>query len=483
MCKAFVEVPGKVWLILIVGVCLGWLSPNPALTSASLLILPILVFPLWLKGAPPALSFILFYQWLEATLKVFSADLGGESVRGMIKMGSEENSWFIYSAGINKALWLALGGLLSLAVGMRLGIVGLAKNHEKKIRIERSETQPVRKLFILYVVASIVTVPLIHLGWRFASLFQILLALTCVKWVIFFLLAYAILERKKGYGFLLITFLLEISAGFLTYFAQFKSVFFLLAVVFLTLNFRFREKHILIASAVLSMALLLGSAWSIIKHDFRAFLDERAVESKASLSLEAKIEKMSSLIAGLDGQRMRRGTEILTERIAYVDYFARVLDMVPRSIPYENGYLWKKALVHVVTPRILFPDKPSLTPDSDITRKYTGIRVAGGELGGGTSIGIGYFAESYVDFGVPGMFLPLFLIGLLQGLIYRHLVSKTKTSVFGYAVATAIILFSGTSIATSSAKVLGGTVMNFIVLAIFSKLFEKQFVRRIVITS
>ena len=54
MFKAYVEVPGKVWLILIVGVSLGWFSPNPALTSASLLILPILVFPLWLKGTSRA---------------------------------------------------------------------------------------------------------------------------------------------------------------------------------------------------------------------------------------------------------------------------------------------------------------------------------------------------------------------------------------------------------------------------------------------
>ena len=481
MSKAYVEVPGTIWLVIIMGAAQGWLSPNPALTSASLLILPLLVFSLWLKEAPPVLSFLLFFQWLEVTLKLFNFDFIGESVRGMIRVGTEENPLFIYSTEINKALWLALGGLLSLTAGMRLGIAGMAKGHEKKILFEKSETLPVRKLFILYVAFSVISIPLIHLGWRFESLLQILIALTNVKWVIFFLLAYSVLERKKEYGFLIVTFLLEISTGFLSYFAQFKNIFFITAVVFLTINYRFKAKHILVAMAFFLLALLLGSAWSIIKKDYRLFLDEAQIR-QSSPSLLARAEKMSGLIAGLNHQRLKKGAELLTERIAYVDYFAQVLQMVPRWVPHEDGQLWKGALRHVMTPRILFSDKASLASDSDITRKYTGIRVAGGEMGGGTSIGIGYFAESYVDFGVPLMFLPLFLMGFLQGFAYRRLIGKAKTRVFGYAVATAALLFSGVSIATSSAKVLGGTVMNFVILAIFSRLFERKFTRHIVIT-
>lgn len=483
MSKAFVEVPGKVWLVILIGVGLGWLSSNPALTSASLLILPLLVFPLWLKEAPPVLSLLLFFQWIEVTLKIFGADLAGHTVQGIISMGTEENPIFIYSKEINKALWLALGGLLSLAVGMRLGIAGMGKRHEQRVRMERIQPFSIRKLFMLYVVTLVASVPLTYLAWRFLPLSQILLALMNIKWAIFFLLGYSVWQRKKEHHFLIIAFLLEIITGFLAYFAQFKNAIFLLGVIFLTLHFRFRAKHILVASMVFLTALLLGSVWSIVKGDYRTFLDEAAVQSTGSVPLGARIEKMSSLIAGLNGPRLRRGAELLTERIAYVDFFAQVLQFVPRWIPYEQGRLWKRALHHVVIPRLFFPDKPSLMSDSDITRRYTGIRVAGGELGGNTSIGIGYFAESYVDFGTKGMFLPLFLMGLFQGFIYRYFVLKTRTKIFGYAVVVAALLFTGASIATNSTKLLGGTLMNFIIMAIFAKLFEKQFIRHTVLTS
>ena len=130
-------------------------------------------------------------------------------------------------------------------------------------------------------------------------------------------------------------------------------------------------------------------------------------------------------------------------------------------------------------PRLFFPDKPNIVPDSDITRKYTKIEVSGGERGGSTSIGIGYFAESYVDFGPKFMFIPIFLLGILEGWIYRYFISKSKTAVVGGALATAALLFSGGSIATSSTKVLGGVLTNFIVLALVLKLFERPFIKRL----
>jgi hypothetical protein len=60
--------------------------------------------------------------------------------------------------------------------------------------------------------------------------------------------------------------------------------------------------------------------------------------------------------------------------------------------------MWS-ALKHLVTPRVLFPDKGILASDSEFVRKYTGIPVAGADQN--TSIAFGYAAESYIDFGIP----------------------------------------------------------------------------------
>src|SRR5262249_42442091 len=71
---------------------------------------------------------------------------------------------------------------------------------------------------------------------------------------------------------------------------------------------------------------------------------------------------------------------------------------------------------HIVTPRVFFPDKPELPSDSDSVRKYANVRVAGRE--NDTSIAFGYSIESYIDFGVPLMFVPVFLFGVFVGTCY-----------------------------------------------------------------
>src|SRR5207247_92942 len=103
----------------------------------------------------------------------------------------------------------------------------------------------------------------------------------------------------------------------------------------------------------------------------------------------------------------------LVARIDSIWQFSLVLERVPREIPHENGKLTSRAIKHVLTPRILFPNKPSLGTDSWLPIYYAGISV-----GEGTSVGIGYMAEFYVDFGYPGMFLPLLAYGVMLGGFY-----------------------------------------------------------------
>ena len=116
--------------------------------------------------------------------------------------------------------------------------------------------------------------------------------------------------------------------------------------------------------------------------------------------------------------------------MSYVQYFALTMVNVPTSMPYEHGALWAGAIRHIVTPRIFFPNKAVLD-DSERASLYTGMAVAGAEQG--TSIGIGYMAESYVDFGPIGMFLPILFLGIFYGLMYRYfvIVSRTHFSVVG----------------------------------------------------
>jgi hypothetical protein len=56
----------------------------------------------------------------------------------------------------------------------------------------------------------------------------------------------------------------------------------------------------------------------------------------------------------------------------------------------------------------------------------------------GTSIAFGYAAESYLDFGIPWMFLPVFMFALAMGLVYRVVSVRIKhlDLMAGYATVT-----------------------------------------------
>ena len=122
-------------------------------------------------------------------------------------------------------------------------------------------------------------------------------------------------------------------------------------------------------------------------------------------------------------------------------------------------------------PRILFPNKPALE-DSAITSLYTGIEVAG--AGEGTSIGIGYMAESYVDFGPVWMFAPILLLGLFYGLIYRFFVLRVRYKILGSAIASSILVFGAYTIETSNVKTVGGNVSVLLVMSCFYFLFARK---------
>jgi hypothetical protein len=87
-------------------------------------------------------------------------------------------------------------------------------------------------------------------------------------------------------------------------------------------------------------------------------------------------------------------------------------------MPHEHGAMSQRAVGHVIKPRLLFPDKPDLGGDSWLVRTYTGRRAS---EEGGTSVGLGYMAQLYIDYGSAGMVAGLFVYGAYLGLLLRLL--------------------------------------------------------------
>jgi hypothetical protein len=127
----------------------------------------------------------------------------------------------------------------------------------------------------------------------------------------------------------------------------------------------------------------------------------------------------------------------------------------------QDGLIWRRAVENLI-PRLFWPGKPVLN-DSDITRAYTGIMVAGANEG--TSIGIGYMAESYVDFGPVGMFVPILLLGVLWGAIYAYFLSRPHPAAVNCAFA-AVALMDTVGYESSATKIVAGLVLRLLFLGL-----------------
>ena len=130
-------------------------------------------------------------------------------------------------------------------------------------------------------------------------------------------------------------------------------------------------------------------------------------------------------------------------------------------------------------PRGLFPNKPTLGGDSWLVWTYAGLPVAGDAQG--TSIGLGYMAEFYIDFGVPLMFVPLFLFGILLGLIYRAFLIFSPSLDIYNAVVISVFLAHFSTYDAEIAKMLGAIAMKSVVYSVLLRFAGRWLHRALIV--
>jgi hypothetical protein len=444
------------WITVAVIASLGAASHNPILTPASMLLWPLLIYLTWRSGEPPALMFVVAMHWLQAAAAIFYTDFFSASLADAF--GGIE---------LESATWLSLCGVLALAVGMRLGLLRAAPSRGEEIAAEGARID-IGKAFTAYGIAFVLSFGCAIAAARIPGISQPLIMLGAVKWVFVFIVGYAVLEQRRGYLLLGLVVTLELGVGFLGFFASFKSVFFVLFVALVTSPLALRGRRLLLLTSTALLLLLLGTVWTAVKSDYREFLNQGFRSQEVLVPVEERVGKLGDLLDGFNAQQLGEGFQTMILRISYVQFFALTIKNVPANLPYENGALWADAIKHVLTPRLFFPDKAAID-DSARTSLYTGMDVAGAEQG--TSIGIGYFAESYVDFGPTGMFIPIALVGAGLGCMYRMLVIKARYKLIGGAIVTSITVFGASTIETSNMKVIGGVLTMFLVMGSLYWLF------------
>lgn len=459
---SWLRTPVPLWIYALCWVALlpVILGENPGLAILGGVIASLLPMILWRHGEVPTLLWVCLWQLGQAFIPVLQAELAGVSL-GRYAGGEEFES----------AAQLSLLGVFCFAGGAALAARWVAPARQTPQWSELRALLPKRLVFVWLVLSlSLVTVSTLLQG---SGILQIVQPLLYIYLGAILLLFQYVLFTQQQWIWAWFALGTEIVMGFLGYFGGFKTVIFLFVLASVTFADRRRKVWAQVA-AMLLLAVGLGNFWQAIKSDYRRFVGGGEEGQVVNVSLSERLGYLQNALDAMSWETYRETMDSTLERIGYITYFGHCLRNVPAGVPHSDGRLWREAVAHVFMPRILFPNKQEFN-DSDRTNEFTGVSVA--DVTQGTSIGIGYVGESYVDFGVPGMFVPIFMFGVAVGAGYGLLVRLAPNPLIGAAFGTAMLMRSGFLLESSNAKMLGGLVITVGVYVVVLKLFGKPLMR------
>jgi hypothetical protein len=446
----------RIAIICGLGAVLSLFASNPLLTASGILVLPLLFVLLWRPDEPPSLLFAAAFQWVQVFVPVMQANIHGEPMRG--EVGPE----------LEMAAWLGLGTIVMLAVGMRIGRGKRSIANRVQLKEEVAELSPGR-LLVAYALALGVPTITAAVAGVVPGLLQALLGLSLLRLMVVFLVFWSAANEPRFRRVALAILGCEIVLGFGGFFSTFKTSIFLAIIV--ALGNQVRAKRVLRpAIALLALALLLTTYWQAIKNDYRAFLNQGTRMQAVLVSPTERVEFLVGKTLDLTWADMADGFDRGVDRLGYLHFFGLTIQHVPAHVPYQHGRLWTGAILHVLTPRLFFSEKGFIS-DSARTTEFTGVRVATEEEG--TTISLGYAAESYVDFGPVLMFAPIFALGVFFGWAYCWLATRSANLLLGLSAATTLLVGEAILFAASNIKLMGGYLTNLIVLSLVLTLWSK----------
>ena len=397
---------------------------------------------------PPVLALALTYQWMQVTIGLFYSTATGEELEAM------------YQTDWQRMMLIGLGWVTGLAVAMFYGIV-LTRQ-----RIAPSPDAPVRAvsakvLYIAYGGSLLLTGVVQELAWKYPMFTQAILAITFTHLGLLFVLTRRFTRPRFQWEKLAILMAIEVAIGFTGYFAGFREPIIMAGIAILEVFDRRDLRHWAFAGMLAVVLGLSSLIWMSVRGQIRQEIDDELLSN----SRIERFDRARTLSTGLLTQAAadyRESATRLIDRLWAIKYPGMALDRVPSSVPHTDGDLMWEAVTHLVTPRFLYPDKPELISDSELVRKYAGANVAGSESN--TSIAFGYAAESYVDYGLPWMFVPAIVWGFLLGVAFQFWQSVIRHRELAVAVTTVMFWLALYLFERSWAKTLGGTVTLMVYL-------------------
>jgi hypothetical protein len=187
--------------------------------------------------------------------------------------------------------------------------------------------------------------------------------------------------------------------------------------------------------AKLGLALILALMSTVllqyVKADYRAYLRAENPNFVERLSTLGRI--VVNQIAGSDQPVAMTFGDVLV-RFNQGWIVSRIIDRVPRKVPFAKGSTIEDALLFTLLPRALFPNKPQ-GASRVLFARFTGL-----QLNPSTSMGLSIIGEMYANFGYFGGVLGTFVFGSLVGLAYACFAKLAHKSPHWWAAAPVVLL-------------------------------------------
>lgn len=358
------------------------------------------------EGGVPVLAMALSFQWLQVTAGLWYYAATGRQLDTMVL------------SDYRPMVLIGLGCILALAAGLRAGVWLVTRGRP---RVDWSEGYAIAigwpALVACYVIGLALQGGLTQLAYEMPTLTQPILVMRFIRLAIVYLILRRLSRPVLRWPWIAAVLAFEVVLGLTGFFAGFRDPLIMAAMALFEAFEPRRVQHWIVTASVAAVMALVSVVWMNVRIDYRAsFEDETFAASR-----QMHIDRMLELVTDWWRQSHDVGEmDSLVDRIWVVYYPALAVSRVPSVLPHTNGSLMVDALQHVFNPRLFFPTKAELQSDSEMVRKYSGVYVAGVETGT-TSIAFGYAAESYIDFGLPMMFMPPLVFGVLMGVAFAFL--------------------------------------------------------------
>jgi hypothetical protein len=240
--------------------------------------------------------------------------------------------------------------------------------------------------FVFYLLGS----------FKFIGLFLVIIGNIRIKLLPFILVIGSIVSSSLGDGMF---------HDLLTW------VIFIAAVFGIKYKFGFKIKVI-----GLTVFLLLAITIQLLKGAYRNTIRN----DKESSGLETFVnlaEKQNEKDGGFFSFKSLASSNV---RINQGFIITNIMNTVPSKVPFDDGKEMIQILEAAILPRILAPNKLN-AGDKKIFTKFSGI-----QLRSGTSMGLSSVGDAYINFGIIGGCIFMFLLGLMYSSILNIFYKKSK---------------------------------------------------------